>query len=129
MASPHAVNVRRIYEAPLVTDGTRILVDRLWPRGLTKEKAHLDQWCKELAPSPRLRKWYSHDPQLFEEFSRRYRAELESPEAATALGRLRSLADRGPLTLLTATKEPSMSEAAVLLALIKESRQSSGAGS
>jgi uncharacterized protein YeaO (DUF488 family) len=118
MASTHLVKVRRIYEAPLATDGTRILVDRLWPRGLTKEKARIDQWCKAIAPSPQLRKWYAHDPQLFEEFSRRYRAELEAPEAAAALGLLRSLADRGPLTLLTATKEPSISEAAVLLALI-----------
>jgi uncharacterized protein YeaO (DUF488 family) len=118
MASPHDVNVRRIYEAPHVSDGTRILVDRLWPRGLSKEKAQLDQWCKELAPSPQLRKWYAHDPQLFEEFSRRYRTELEAPEAAAALARLRNLADRGPLTLLTATKEPGISEAAVLYALI-----------
>ena len=125
MASPHAVKVRRIYEAPLATDGIRILVDRLWPRGLTKEKARIDHWCKAIAPSPQLRKWYDHDPQLFEEFSRRYRTELEAPEAAAALGRLRSLADRGPLTLLTATKEPIISEAAVLCALIKESRQPS----
>lgn len=129
MVSPQTVKVRRIYEAPLVTDGTRILVDRLWPRGLTKEKARIDQWCKDLAPSPQLRKWYAHDPQLFEEFSRRYRVELEAPDAATALGRLRSLADRGPLTLLTATKEPSISEAAVLLALIKETRHPSSSES
>lgn len=118
MGSPHSVKVRRIYDAPLGTDGTRILVDRLWPRGLTKEKARIDQWCKDLAPSAQLRKWYDHDPELFEEFSRRYRTELEAPEAAAALARLRNLADSGTITLLTATKEPGISEAAVLCALI-----------
>jgi uncharacterized protein YeaO (DUF488 family) len=129
MATPHAVNVRRIYESALATDGTRVLVDRLWPRGLTKEKARIDQWCKAIAPSAQLRKWYGHDPQLFEEFSRRYRTELEAPEAAAVLGRLRSLADRGPLTLLTATKEPSISEAAVLRSLIREPLQPPGSRS
>jgi uncharacterized protein YeaO (DUF488 family) len=120
MASPNAVKVRRIYESPLPEDGTRILVDRLWPRGLTKEKARIDHWYKAIAPSPQLRKWYAHDPELFEEFSRRYRAELEAPEALAALNQLRTLAGRGPLTLLTATKEPSISEAAVLCTLITE---------
>jgi uncharacterized protein YeaO (DUF488 family) len=119
MVTRHEVKVRRIYEDPLESDGTRILVDRLWPRGLTKEKAHIDEWCKELAPSPVLRKWYAHDPRLFEEFGRRYRTELEAPEAAAALGRLRAVARHGPLTLLTATKDAAISEAAVLSALIQ----------
>lgn len=123
MVTHHELKVRRIYEDPLETDGTRILVDRLWPRGLAKERAHIDEWCKAIAPSPMLRKWYAHDPRLFEEFSRRYRTELEAPESAAALGHLRTLADHGPLTLLTATKEPTISEAAVLCALINESRQ------
>lgn len=120
MVTRHEVKVRRIYEDPLESDGIRILVDRLWPRGLAKERAGIDEWCKAVAPSPMLRTWYAHDPRLFEEFSRRYRAELEAPEAAAALGRLHTLADHGPLTLLTATKEPSFSEAAVLSALINE---------
>lgn len=118
----HDVNVRRIYEEPLETDGIRVLVDRLWPRGLSKEKARLDQWCKTIAPSPELRKWYAHDPALFEEFSRRYRGELQTPAAAEALDHLRVLAEHGPLTLLTATKDATISEAAVLRALM-EGRQ------
>lgn len=114
------VKIRRIYEEPLETDGMRILVDRLWPRGLSKERAHIDEWCKAVAPSAELRKWYGHDPALFEDFSRRYRKELQEPDPAAALTRLRNLADHGPLTLLTATKTPAISEAAVLCAMIQE---------
>jgi uncharacterized protein YeaO (DUF488 family) len=66
------VRVRRVYEEPEPGDGTRVLVDRIWPRGLTKAKAALDEWCKDVAPSDELRKWYSHDPDRFEEFGRRY---------------------------------------------------------
>ena len=121
MPARHEVKVRRIYEEPLESDGTRILVDRLWPRGLTKEKAHIDEWCKALAPSSALRKWYAHDPGRFQEFGRRYRIELEAPEAAAALDRLRDLARHGPLTLLTATRDAAISEAAVLSALIQNS--------
>ncbi|MFP5313496.1 MAG: DUF488 domain-containing protein [Actinomycetes bacterium] len=117
MAS-HNVQVRRIYEEPLATDGIRVLVDRLWPRGVSKERAHLDEWCRAIAPSDGLRRWYGHDPRLFEEFSRRYQDELAAPEAAEVLGRLRELAEHGPLTLLTATKEAGISEAAVLCSLI-----------
>lgn len=125
----HDVNVRRIYEEPLETDGTRVLVDRLWPRGLSKEKARLDQWCKAIAPSPGLRKWYAHDPELFEEFSRRYRGELQTPQAAEALDHLRVLAEHGPLTLLTATTDATISEAAVLCTLIREGWQPQNTGS
>lgn len=121
MAARHEVKVRRIYEEPLETDGMRILVDRLWPRGLSKEKAHIDEWCKAIAPSAELRKWYGHDPGLFEDFSHRYRQELQEPDPAAALDRLRNLAHQGPLTLLTATKEPGISEAAVLCAMMQES--------
>lgn len=128
MTTPYEVKVRRIYEEPLETDGMRILVDRLWPRGLSKERAHIDEWCKTIAPSAELRKWYGHDPDLFEDFSRRYREELREPEPAGALNRLRSLARKGPLTLLTATKEPGISEAAVLSTLIQESLRRSGSG-
>ena len=128
MTTPYEVKVRRIYEEPLKTDGMRILVDRLWPRGLSKEKAHIDEWCKTVAPSPELRKWYSHDPALFEDFSRRYRGELQEPEPAAALDRLGDLARQGPLTLLTATREPGISEAAVLSTLIQESLRRPGSG-
>lgn len=113
-SSSPKVRVRRIYDDPAPDDGTRVLVDRLWPRGMSKERAHLDEWCKEIAPSTELRKWYHHDPDRFDEFTRRYRAELDEGEQADALAHLRGLADDGPLTLLTATKDPDISEAAVL---------------
>ena len=113
------VRVRRAYEEPESSDGLRVLVDRIWPRGLSKERAALDEWCKDVAPSTELRKWYSHDPDRFAEFGRRYQAELADPERATALAHLRELAagDR-PLTLLTATRQPEISEAAVLAGLL-----------
>ena len=79
------VRVRRVYDEPEPEDGTRVLVDRIWPRGLTKDKARLDQWFKQVAPSTELRKWYSHDPERFEEFGRRYREELKDAERAPAL--------------------------------------------
>ena len=113
------VQVRRIYERPARGDGTRVLVDRIWPRGLTKAKAALDEWCKEVAPSTELRKWYSHDPERFEEFGRRYQAELKEPERAGALAHLRELAKRRQVTLLTATRQPEISEAAVLAELLR----------
>ncbi len=92
----------------------RVLVDRLWPRGLTKEKAALDEWCKQIAPSSDLREWYHHDPDRFEEFERRYREELADPERTEALEHLRGLARTRTLTLVTATKHPEISEAEVL---------------
>jgi uncharacterized protein YeaO (DUF488 family) len=76
------VRVRRVYEEPEPADGTRVLVDRIWPRGLAKAKAALDEWCKDVAPSDELRKWYSHDPDRFEEFGRRYQLELQDPRRA-----------------------------------------------
>jgi uncharacterized protein YeaO (DUF488 family) len=109
-----AVNVRRIYESTGRYDGYRVLVDRLWPRGIAKEKAHLDEWCKEAAPSTSLRKWYGHDPERFHEFRHRYRAELRSGEGAAAVKHLGELATRHRLTLVTATKELKISGAAVL---------------
>jgi uncharacterized protein YeaO (DUF488 family) len=99
MTSKPKVQVRRAYEEPARQDGTRVLVDRIWPRGLTKDKAQLDEWCKQIAPSTALRKWYGHDPARFEEFARRYRAELEEPERAEALQHLRELAKKQTLTL------------------------------
>jgi uncharacterized protein YeaO (DUF488 family) len=113
------VRVRRIYDEPTRHDGTRVLVDRIWPRGMSKDRARLDEWCKQIAPSTGLRTWYAHDPQRFAEFSRRYRAELAEPERAAALEHLRSLAATGALTLLTATKQAEISEAAVLANLVR----------
>lgn len=108
------VLVRRVYELPDKTDGVRVLVDRLWPRGLSKDAADLDLWLKDVAPSTELRKWYSHDPAKFAGFSSRYRQELAEPPAADALDQLRALAAAGRVTLLTATKDAAHSEAAVL---------------
>ncbi|MEU6441891.1 DUF488 family protein [Streptomyces sp. NPDC047046] len=99
------VRVRRAYDPPEAADGHRVLVDRLWPRGLSKERAHLDEWLKSVAPSAELRTWYGHDPARFAEFTDRYRAELAGPDREEALARLRTLAAKGPLTLLTATKD------------------------
>ncbi|MFE3228985.1 DUF488 domain-containing protein [Nocardia sp. NPDC059228] len=114
MTTRRTVQIRRIYDDPTPHDGTRVLVDRLWPRGVCKTRAHLDEWCKEIAPSTELRRWYGHDPELFDEFARRYRDELTEPERADALAHLRELADQNKLTLLTGTKNTDISEAAVL---------------
>ena len=114
----HEVKVRRAYDEQTARDGVRVLVDRLWPRGLSKDRAHLDEWCKEVAPSPELRKWYGHDPDRFAEFAARYEAELKEPERAEALRHLRALAGQGTLTLITATKRDDISEAAVLAGLL-----------
>jgi uncharacterized protein YeaO (DUF488 family) len=95
-----------------------VLVDRIWPRGLAKDHAHLDEWLKQVAPSPELRKWYGHDPDRYAEFTRRYRAELDDPERAEALAHLRDFARSGPLTLLTAAKRDDISQARVLADLL-----------
>jgi uncharacterized protein YeaO (DUF488 family) len=115
----HKVQVRRVYDAPARGDGSRVLVDRIWPRGLTKEKAGLDEWCKTVAPSTELRKWYHHDPERYTEFARRYRQELTEAERAEALTHLRALATRRNLTLLTASKAVDISEATVLAAMLR----------
>lgn len=120
MASKRRVRVRRVYEEPEAGDGARILVDRVWPRGLSKEKARLDEWCKQVAPSTDLRKWYGHDPDRFDEFNSRYRAELTEPERADALAALRELTRNRTLTLLTATKDVDGSQAAVLADILRQ---------
>ena len=112
------VRVGRVYDPSTGQDGKRVLVDRLWPRGMTKARAALDEWCKDVAPSNELRKWYGHDPRLFPQFRRRYLAELGTAERAGALAHLRDLAGDHPLTLLTASKEVTISEAAVLAELL-----------
>ena len=118
MRTAPTVRVRRVYEHRSEEDGRRILVDRLWPRGLSKVSADLDEWCKEIAPSSELRKWYSHDPGRFEEFQIRYRVELDDPERANALAHLRDLLADGSLTLLTATTHQEISQASVLAAIL-----------
>ncbi len=118
----HDVRVARAYDQPAATAGLRVLVDRIWPRGLRKDRARLDEWCKAVAPSSALRSWYGHDRQRFEEFARRYRDELAEPEAAAALEHLRELAGSATLTLLTATKDVQISQAAVLAELLRRPR-------
>lgn len=112
------VQVRRVYDAARDDDGARVLVDRIWPRGMTKAKAALDEWCKDVSPSTELRKWYGHDPAKFDEFAQRYKGELEAPARKQALDHLRELAKAQRLTLLTATKAAGISEAQVLADLI-----------
>ncbi|WP_319433658.1 DUF488 domain-containing protein [Mycobacterium sp. RTGN5] len=118
-AAGNEVRLRRIYDEPTPADGTRVLVDRLWPRGISKDRAHLDRWCKDVAPSNELRTWYHHDPTLFEEFTRRYREELTDPRRAEVFDELRQFAGHGTLTLLTATKDVDRSEAAVLAEMLR----------
>ncbi|WP_425247178.1 DUF488 domain-containing protein [Streptomyces sp. NEAU-NA10] len=113
-----SVRVRRVYEPPEPDDGVRVLVDRLWPRGLAKDAARVDEWPKDLTPSTELRRWYHAGEGSYEEFARRYEAELAAPEAAELLDHVRELADRGQVTLLTAAKEPERSHAAVLVGLL-----------
>ena len=112
------VRIRRAYEEPRAEDGRRVLVDRLWPRGLSKEAAALDEWLRDVAPSSGLRTWYGHDPVKFAEFRLRYLAELTGAAQRAALGRLRGFAANGPLTLLTATRDTVHSQAAVLAGLL-----------
>ena len=107
-----------MYDEPEDDDGVRVLVDRIWPRGMTKAKAALDEWCKDVSPSTELREWYNHDPAKFAEFAHRYGVELEQADRAQALQHLQDLAIARRLTLLTGTKHPDISEAAVLAAIL-----------
>ncbi|WP_245663144.1 DUF488 domain-containing protein [Nocardia inohanensis] len=108
--------VKRVYDEAEEGDGRRVLVDRLWPRGVSKESAHIDEWAKEVTPSNDLRKWYHAAPQTRRaEFERRYRSELAADDAREGLSRLRTAAAAGPLTLITATKDPEHSHVPVLL--------------
>ena len=115
MASKVDVRMRRVYDDPSPADGTRVLVDRVWPRGLAKAGARIDEWAKVVAPSTELRRWYGHDPGKFDQFRHRYEAELGEPERQAAVQHLRELARSGPLTLLTATRDIDHSQAAVLI--------------
>lgn len=104
--------IKRVYAPPAADDGKRILIDRLWPRGLSKEAARLDLWLKEIAPSTELRKWFGHDPARWAEFRRRYRAELEANTEAVA--RLRHELEGEPVTLLYGARDETHNDAIVL---------------
>nr|WP_077191974.1 DUF488 family protein [Streptomyces lydicus] len=120
MSTDDDIRVRRVYEQSEPADGARVLVDRLWPRGLSKADAQLTEWCKDVAPSSELRRWYGHQEERFGTFVERYREELAGESAQRALERLRERAADGPLTLLTATKEVPLSHAEVLAELLRE---------
>ena len=106
------IHIKRVYDPPAVGDGTRVLVDRLWPRGLRKEKAALSLWLKEIAPSPGLRTWFGHDPARWQEFSHRYNAELNTSEAA--IQKMHDLLKHGSVTLLYAAHDTEHNHAIVL---------------
>ena len=111
-----AVQIKRIYETAEPADGIRILVDRLWPRGVKKSAAQLDYWMKEVAPSPKLRVWFGHKPERFEQFDSRYRTELlRNP----AVGKLRKLAKGKLVTLLYAARDPKVNHALVLQSVLR----------
>jgi uncharacterized protein YeaO (DUF488 family) len=112
------VVVKRVYEAYAASDGYRVLIDRLWPRGISKEKAHVDAWPKEISPSAELRSWYGHDPEKWPEFQKRFKEELKSPEAKPVLDDLVKRGKRGRVTLLFASHAADISNAAVLEPLL-----------
>jgi uncharacterized protein YeaO (DUF488 family) len=108
------IALKRAYDEPAEGDGTRVLVDRLWPRGLSKEQAHIDLWLKDIAPSTELRKWYGHEPEKFEEFRHRYESELAAEPAQAALRKLREMAVQGPITLVFSAHDAEHCNTAVL---------------
>ena len=108
------IKVKRVYEKPSQEDGTRLLVDRLWPRGVTKKSADIYIWLKEIAPSDNLRQWFSHDPQKWDEFKRRYRKELKEPVKSAILEQVKKLAKEDTITLLFAAKEEEYNNALAL---------------
>jgi uncharacterized protein YeaO (DUF488 family) len=114
-----AVAIKRIYEPAVLADGTRILVDRLWPRGVSKARAKLAFWMKDVAPTPKLRVWFGHRPERFTEFGRRYKRELAGNPA---VAELRKLARRGRVTLLYGAKDPKINHAALLQSIVRGGR-------
>lgn len=116
------VRLRRVYDDPAPDDGVRVLVDRVWPRGVTKAAVRFDEWVKDIAPSTQLRRWYGHRPERFTEFRRRYLIELGDAQPAAIVDRLRKLARTRPVTLLTATRDVEHSQAAVLVDLLRDAR-------
>jgi uncharacterized protein YeaO (DUF488 family) len=113
--APH-IQLKRVYDPPDSHDGRRVLVDRLWPRGLSKAAAHVDVWLKEVAPTPELRKWFGHQPERWPEFRKRYLEELDRNPALTEL---RQVTAEGPVTLLYAARDTERNDAVVLAELLK----------
>ncbi|MFT8676263.1 MAG: DUF488 domain-containing protein [Acetobacter sp.] len=118
MTGAPTLRVRRVYDPPHPDDGARVLVDRLWPRGVSKDRAHLTLWLKDIAPSTALREWFDHDPAKWGGFQDRYRAELEANPAAVA--QIMALAAQGPVTLLYGARDTQHNEAVVLAAWLED---------
>ncbi|HEY3550703.1 MAG TPA: DUF488 family protein [Gaiellaceae bacterium] len=116
------VCLKRAYEPPASSDGYRVLIDRLWPRGVSKQEARLDEWARELAPSSELRRWFGHDPARFGEFRRRYREELAVHEEK--LRELRRRARAGTLTLVYGARDSEHNDAVVLAELLRRGKRS-----
>jgi uncharacterized protein YeaO (DUF488 family) len=112
------LKIKRAYEPAAKSDGRRILIDRLWPRGLTRDVAGIDEWAKDLSPSTALRRWFNHDPKLWAEFVDRYREELSAPAARLALGRLRTLASSRQVTLVYAASNREYNNAVALCTIL-----------
>ncbi len=110
--------IKRIYDEPAKQDGYRVLVDRLWPRGVSKDKAQLDEWLKDVAPSPELRTWFDHKPERFQEFSARYQVELAHNPAAQEIKKLCAQQDK--ITLLYGARDPEINHAVILEAYINK---------
>jgi uncharacterized protein YeaO (DUF488 family) len=115
-----AIQVRRVYDPPTPGDGYRVLIDRIWPRGLRKAQARLDAWPKELAVSADLRRWFGHDPERWGEFRQRYRDELYTPERRAALQALAQRAREGPVTILYGARDTEHNNAVVLAEVLNE---------
>jgi len=113
------ISIKRIYEEPAPGDGYRILVDRLWPRGISKERAELDEWDKDIAPSTELRKWFNHQPERFDEFKKSYKEELK--EKTEELDRIRAIAQNRKVTLLYGAHDSEMNQAIVLQEVLEKS--------
>ncbi|NEZ02685.1 DUF488 domain-containing protein [Wenzhouxiangella sp. XN201] len=119
MTSPR-IRLRRIYDDPAKDEGRRVLVDRIWPRGISRDEAGLDRWFKELAPSTELRKWFGHDPKLWAAFKQKYRKELKDQDKREKLEELAELAASGPVTLLFGAKDTEHNQAVVLREALEE---------
>lgn len=110
--SKHPINIKRVYKPYSKDDGKRVLIDRLWPRGLSKAKAHVDEWLKDIAPSTELRKWFNHEPAKWDEFQKRYKRELDNNQAVVK--KLQDIAKSGKITIIYGAKDELHNDAVVL---------------
>jgi uncharacterized protein YeaO (DUF488 family) len=120
IAPGKAVALRRAYDPPARGDGRRILVDRVWPRGVRREEASIDEWARDVAPSDELRRWFGHDPERWDEFRRRYRAELRDPGRRAAVAEIARWAGTGPVTLVYGARDRERNQAVVLAEVVSE---------